>query len=93
MGSEFVVAHGEKANAFAYAAIAPPSSSNIVSFAFIFKLSLFYERTYSRHAPQVSQPTSKPGRPHRCVNFNYIIESTFLYNTTFPRIFILCCRW
>ena len=26
-------------------------------------LSLFYERSHSRHAPQGSLPTSKPGRP------------------------------
>lgn len=36
-------------------------------------LSLIYERSHSRHAPLVLQPTSKPGRP-QFVHFNYNIK-------------------
>ncbi|CAM4377992.1 MAG: hypothetical protein LEGION0403_FIIPPAGN_00660 [Legionella sp.] len=36
-------------------------------------LSLIYERSHSRHAPLVLQPTSKPGRP-QFVHFKYNIK-------------------
>lgn len=61
-GAGFMAAHGLVYSISAYAAIA--SSPKYASFfAFMFSES-FYECSHTRHALQVSQPASKPGRPH-----------------------------
>lgn len=42
--------------------------------------SMFNECTHARHAPQVLQPTSKPGRPHTFIIAKYY---GFLYLCSF----------